>query len=470
MNQSRGSSKLQTRRTGVEWRAAGWMARHPGWIGAPVAATTGVAELGAATTGGIAAGAALGLLGWYRGHPTSYDTLAGAYLRAQRRRWLAYVGRRWADTMRACELTRENKRTGQAYLPRITRVRSATPSLDTVYVRIPKGLSARAFEEKADELADALRAERVAVARHRPAVVALVIERCNPFGAEPLPAPEIPGDPEDVDLTAVDVGETELGDPLLLNLYTSTLVVGRSGAGKGSIMWGQLRGIGPMIRDGLVRVRMIDLKGGMETERGKALFYRHATDMEQAEALIDEALQDMRDRQEWLRLNGARKFTLSQQTPLDLVVVDELAMLTALGDASVVRRCVRKLGILMTQGRAPGTSVQGFIQEPTKDILPVRDLFNRRICLGVTAESHVDMALGDGMRQRGALADRIPDDAESLGTGFTVLGKQRMPRRIRAGWVTDEEIDELTASCAPRAHLAPVRDLPAPQQREAVTV
>jgi hypothetical protein len=56
--------------------------------------------------------------------------------------------------------------------------------------------------------------------------------------------------------------------------------------------------------------------------------------------------------------------------------------------------------------------VAGFVQEPSKDIVEVRELFTTRVCLGVTAASHVDMVLGEGARDRGALADEIPLDEE----------------------------------------------------------
>ena len=59
-------------------------------------------------------------------------------------------------------------------------------------------------------------------------------------------------------------------------------IAGASGAGKGSLLWAPLRAIGPMIRAGLVRVSMIDLKGGAETARGRALFARYATTMADA--------------------------------------------------------------------------------------------------------------------------------------------------------------------------------------------
>ena len=86
-------------------------------------------------------------------------------------------------------------------------------------------------------------------------------------------------------------------------------------------------------------------------------------------------------------------------------------MLTAYGDRSDVREALRLLAEIMTQGRAPASRVIGYIQEPSKDIVDVRDLFTTRVCLGVTTASHVDMVLGDGARDRGALADEIPGDA-----------------------------------------------------------
>ena len=73
-----------------------------------------------------------------------------------------------------------------------------------------------------------------------------------------------------------------------------------------------------------------------------------------------------------------------------------------------------------------------------------------RICLGVTAASHVDMALGEGARDRGALADEIPGDPDHAGIGFVIDTGSRLPVRFRAGWVTDTDIDDLAARCAPR--------------------
>ena len=100
-----------------------------------------------------------------------------------------------------------------------------------------------------------------------------------------------------------------------------------------------------------------------------------------------------------------------------------------------------------------------YVQEPSKDIVDVRELFTTRICLGVTAASHVDMVLGDGARERGALADEIPGDEAHAGIGFVIDPGSRLPVRFRAAYVSDDEIDELVTRCATWARPGDVIDL-----------
>jgi S-DNA-T family DNA segregation ATPase FtsK/SpoIIIE len=52
-----------------------------------------------------------------------------------------------------------------------------------------------------------------------------------------VPAPEIPGDPREVDLSVLDVGDDEHGNPLTVGvLGKHVFVAGASGAGKGSLL------------------------------------------------------------------------------------------------------------------------------------------------------------------------------------------------------------------------------------------
>ena len=101
------------------------------------------------------------------------------------------------------------------------------------------------------------------------------------------------------------------------------------------------------------------------------------------------------------------------------------------------------MALLTTQGRALGFTVRGYVQEPTKDTVPVRELFTRRICLRVTAKSHVGMVLGEHAYEQGAWANRI-GEAEP-GIGYLFGEGIREPLRVRAGWVSDETIKELEA-------------------------
>ena len=91
------------------------------------------------------------------------------------------------------------------------------------------------------------------------------------------------------------------------------LIAGASGAGKSSLLWSPLRAMGPMIRDGLVKVSMIDLKGGAETERGRALFARYATTMAQALDLLTEVRDEMKARQEHMRDRRIRRLTVCEE-------------------------------------------------------------------------------------------------------------------------------------------------------------
>ncbi|MBB5154032.1 cell division protein FtsK [Saccharopolyspora phatthalungensis] len=439
----------ETRRKGIEWRVAGWMVRHPGISAAPAVLGAGVAELGPAGAGATLAALGVAGLSWYRGHPETFDRYAAPYVRAFRRRWLRYVGRRWRDLMIDCEFGRENRRTGHIEVPRLLRVRSASPSIDTLYVKVLRGQSLKRFQDAQDELAMALRADALGIVKVQPGVIALTVVRGNPF-ADVIDPAEVPVDSADVDLRNLYFGEDEYGNDWTEPLLGHHLIgCGATGSGKDSLIWNPLRGMGPAIRDGLVRVDFLDLKGGMAAGTARSLFHRYAAEPDTGLEVIEAFRDDMKATQRHLAERGLRKFTVSRETPFRVLMIDELAMMTALGSSSTTRAAIKLMAEVMTQGRAPGFALCAYVQEPTKDIVPVRDLFTRRICLRTTAENHPDMVLGEGMRIKGALTDEIPADEEYAGIGFRVDQRSRRPTRVRAGWVSDADIAELVRTCTP---------------------
>jgi S-DNA-T family DNA segregation ATPase FtsK/SpoIIIE len=431
-----------TRRTGREVKAAIWAAKHPGSLLTPAAVIAAGTELGWSTTGGLVGGTAAGLCAWYRAHPDTFDHYAAPRMRAWRRRWSIYLGPRWKNALRACELYTTHRKTGEDRFPTITKVRSYSRSVDTLFVRLVPGQHLRQFEAKLPELTETLKVQRIAVERVKPGVIGLVIERSEPF-TEVIDAPEMPFDADAVNLKDLYLGETELGGDWQLPIRGQHLfVAGATGAGKNSIVTSLLRGIAPLIRDGLVRLWVCDPKQ-LEFAKLREIAYRYADDNETCRDLVDAYVADMQATQRVYAGNGVRKLPISREHPFNLLVLDELGALLAYGDGSIARDLRKQLALVGSQGRVTGHSLLALVQEPTKDTVPVRELFTTRVCLRVTSAAHVDMVLGENARLRGALADEIPNLDETAGIGYVIRQRSRAPMRVRAAYVNDTEIDEL---------------------------
>lgn len=253
------------------------------------------------------------------------------------------------------------------------------------------------------------------------------------------------------DLAAIRIGLTENGSPWLVRLIgRHLLVAGATGAGKGGVVWSLLAGIGPAIRDGLVQVWVIDPKGGMEFGSGNALFSRFAYDTGEATlALLREAATVLSARAERLR-GVARQHEPSISEPLIVVVIDEIASLTAyITDRKVKTEVEQLLGLLLSQGRAVGISVVACVQDPSKDVLALRQLFPTRIALRLTEATQATMVLGQAARDRGALCELIPDSLP--GVGYVAEDGSAEVRRVRAFQVTDSDIARMASDFRPPA-------------------
>lgn len=264
-----------------------------------------------------------------------------------------------------------------------------------------------------------------------------------------------------VNLTAVPVGLCEDGTTYRLRLLgTHVLVVGATGSGKGSVIWSILHTLGPVISDGRVTVWCLDPKGGMELAPGRRLFARFvygdpdetraggaSYEMEFA-TVLEDAVTVMRRRQASLR-GKARLHTPTVAEPLLLIVVDEIASLTAyVVDREAKKRIAAALSLLLSQGRAVGVSVIGAVQDPRKEVVTVRDLFPTRVALRLTEADHVGLVLGQGARDRGARCDHISEDLP--GVGYVGLDGRAEPVRVRFAHITDDHIAGLCARHAAR--------------------
>jgi S-DNA-T family DNA segregation ATPase FtsK/SpoIIIE len=412
-----------------------------------------------ATTAGIAAAV---LLGWRLADLRSFDAGAGRWLRAWWLRWTVYAPKLPA-WLRACGLggTQDappvvlaltplgralgrTQRPTPAQLPTVLGVRSGA-SWDLVRVRLLPGQKPEDVDEAARALACARGVARCQVRELSPNTVSIDFQRRDLL-AEPVACPDlrlahdVPG--AAVDLRRVWAGRSEYGQDWHIPLAGGhTLTAGATGAGKGSVMWCPLVSIAPAIRDRWVRVSGIDPKG-MELAYGRGIFHRYAVTGTEALALLDELVAGM-DARKAAFAGRVRTVPISREHPLELLEFDEIGALTKYTDRKTREAITERLALLTTQGRALGFTVRGYVQEPTKDTVPVRELFPRRICLRVSAKSHVGMVLGDQAYERGAWANRITE-AEA-GVGYVFGEGIREPLRIRTGWVPNETVKELEA-------------------------
>ena len=144
--------------------------------------------------------------------------------------------------------------------------------------------------------------------------------------------------------------------------------------------------------------------------------------------LLEAAVAEMHDRA--ASFGGkTRTFTVSVAFPFLVVLIDELAFLTAYQpERDLRKRAEAAIATLTRQGRSVGVCVVGALQDPRKDVINLRNLFPTRIAMRLDESDQVDMVLGDGARDRGALADLISRCPRSA-PGWPMSGWKPPPTR-----------------------------------------
>lgn len=440
----------------LRWTAATllWLVMHPRAT-ATLAAAGGVAwclhRYGWELVVLVTIAVLLALCAWAWLHEPSWNRWVEFPARSRWRRFWTYR-RWWQPAMVTAGLVRDSPM--GPLLPDLTRVRS-DDAVDVVRARMLPGQTVQDWIAAAPRLAQTfgvrqVRAHAVPADEHLVELWALV--------RDPLvkPVPVIAPSPV-VDLAAIPVGRREDGQPFTLPvIYSHLLIGGETGSGKGSVLWSLLVGLAPAIQTKLVRVWALDPKGGMELGMGAPLFEHFAYGQarpgaawqEDMAQLLESAVHGMQARAARLRAEGIRKHAPTPDDPLHVVLVDELAALTAyVTDHALRRRLEAALSLLLSQGRAVGVVVIGATQDVRKETLAMRDLFPTRVALRAAEPTQADMVLGAGARARGALTDRIPD--ATPGVGYVVVDDAPEPVRVRFSHVTDQAILDTASTYAP---------------------
>lgn len=425
------------------WMLLRWAALFP-VISAPLAACGAVAYRWGWPTGVRAFGVFLVLLGvWRLAFPRSFRRWVSRRIWIRWRAWSVYR-EQWASV---CALHGLTSQLNDAVLvPALQRL-VIGDAVDVLTVRMLAGQSTTDWQRQSEALAHAFGAQLVRVRAAQPGWVEIEVQHADPLACV-VPVVELATSP---DLAAVRIGIRENASPWFVRLIgRHLLVAGATGAGKGGVVWSILAGIGPAIRDGLVQVWVVDPKGGMEFGAGHALFSRFAYDTGEATlSLLRDAAAVLSARAERLR-GVARQHVPDVAEPLIVVVIDEIASLTAyITDRKVKAEVEQLLGLLLSQGRAVGVSVIACVQDPSKDVLVLRQLFPTRIALRLTESTQAAMVLGQAARDRGALCELIPDSLP--GVGYVAEDGSAEVTRVRAFHVTDDDIARMASDYRPPA-------------------
>ena len=143
-----------------------------------------------------------------------------------------------------------------------------------------------------------------------------------------------------------------------------------------------------------------------------------------------------------------RKVTPDLNWPFYLVPIDEVAYFSAtVGTSAQQKEFNATNRDVVARGRAPGIIPVEATQRPSADIIPtsLRDLFGYRWAFRCSTEASSDTILGHGWAQNGYSATEI--DPQARGVSW-LRAEDGIPRRVKAAYLTDDQIIHLAAHAA----------------------
>lgn len=262
----------------------------------------------------------------------------------------------------------------------------------------------------------------------------------------PLPAlPPAPLSMFDPVFAAVD----ETGRPVHLDFadQVGIILAGEPGAGKSV-------GLANIVAHGALSYSdcRLTLMDGAIVELG---IWRHCADefvgpdIDQAIAVVERQQQEITECCQMLLDTGRRKIVKGDGEPINLTVIDELAYFSAtVGTKAEREKFNTTLRDCSARGRKCGYRYVIATQRPSTDIVPssLRDLFGYRWAFRCATDDSSDVVLGKGAAKAGYTAATIAD--ESRGVGLLRAEGKRIPRRVKAAYLTDADIRRIAARAA----------------------
>jgi S-DNA-T family DNA segregation ATPase FtsK/SpoIIIE len=248
----------------------------------------------------------------------------------------------------------------------------------------------------------------------------------------------------------VHLGSDELGRHVEVTLAERNMLIGGEPGGGKSVALQLIVAHGALSPD--CRLILID---GKRVELG---LWRECAERFIGPS-IDEAIDTLHwlqsqidERTEWLLDHKMRKISPQLGWPVYLVPIDEVAYYSAtVGTPTQLKEFNAANRDVVARGRAPGIIPVEATQRPSADIIPtsLRDLFGYRWAFRCSTEASSDTILGHGWANAGYSATEI--DPQARGVSW-LRAEDGIPRRVKAAYLTDEEIiylaDWATQACA----------------------
>ena len=392
----------------------------------------------------LAAVSGLALVAWSQLSPVSFQQWVTARLRSRWRTWSIYR-HRWTAICTLHGLTA--KLDDRTLVPALRSVTIGATS-DVVMVGILAGQSVADWQNKSAALAEAFHARRVTIRSIQPGAISITAHHGDAL-ATPIRLRRPATDTRVDSVRRRGGGHRNRQPGGACRCWGSTSwSPARPAPGKAPCCGRSSPALAPGVRVGWVRLLVVDPKGGMEFGRGQTLFTGFAHDNgDNTLGLLRAVTTVMQQRAQRLR-GQTRLHTPTTAEPLIVLIVDEIASLTAyIGDRKIRAEVEQLLGLLLSQGRAVGVSVIAAVQDPSKDVLPIRQLFSIRVGLRMTESTQTTMVLGAAAREAGAVCDHIP--TSTPGVAYVCEDGDAEPVRVRAFHVTDPDIDYLATHFAP---------------------
>lgn len=243
-------------------------------------------------------------------------------------------------------------------------------------------------------------------------------------------------------LDAIPVGLSDNRCVVTMRIAQSNaLIAGLPGSGKSvfeNIILANLACL-----DSLVEIWAIDPKR-VEMQPWKPLLYRLATEEDEFLPLLNGLADAMNQRYEYMAEHGLRKLEPDAEHPAIVLLIDELAELTATGDSKRDKAVAAAIRLLVQKGRAAGVSVIAATQRPSSDVVPtsLRDLFVQRCAMSCATVESARMILGDSIPENEGPQTIA---ASAKGVGYLMADTDREPTMFKSFYISDAQVARFVA-------------------------